>query len=76
MQAAMMACMTNAENDDLIESLNRMLAQEHACAIRAYATILERVTMDNVILFQTFREIIRDEQEHLEQLQALTTSRA
>jgi bacterioferritin (cytochrome b1) len=39
----MLACKTNAENDDLIESLNRMLAQEHACAIRhaTHAAVVE-----------------------------------
>jgi rubrerythrin len=59
-----------------LEEILSINIEEERAAIRAYATILERVTMDNVILFQTLQEIIRDEQEHLEELQALTTSRA
>jgi bacterioferritin len=44
---------------------------EEEDAIRSYTEILEELSMTNVILFQTIQEIIRDEQEHLEELDAL-----
>jgi bacterioferritin (cytochrome b1) len=40
-------------------------------AIEGYTVILEQVPISNVILFQTLQELIRDEQEHLEELEAL-----
>jgi bacterioferritin len=46
------------------------IAEEQA-AIRGYTEILETLPLSNVILFQTIQEIIRDEQEHLEELDAL-----
>jgi len=46
------------------------IAEEQA-AIRGYIGVLEGLSMSNVILFQTIQEIIRDEQEHLEELDAL-----
>jgi bacterioferritin len=55
-------------------SLEEILAiniDEEADAIRSYTEILEGLSMSNVILFQTIQEIIRDEQEHLEELEAL-----
>ncbi|MFQ5983989.1 MAG: bacterioferritin [Alphaproteobacteria bacterium] len=46
------------------------MAEEHA-AIRGYRDVLKRVPSDNVILLRTIEDIIRDEQEHLEELEAL-----
>jgi bacterioferritin (cytochrome b1) len=54
----------------LAEILKINIAEEHA-AIRGYTEILEGIDPANVILFQTIQEIIRDEQEHLEELQTL-----
>jgi rubrerythrin len=45
--------------------------EEEKDAIRGYTEILNKVSPSNVILFQTIQEIIRDEQEHLEELEAL-----
>ncbi len=45
--------------------------EEEQVAIHSYTEILEGLSMSNVILFQTVQEIIRDEQEHLEELEAL-----
>jgi len=53
---------------DTIPQVN--IAEEQA-AIRGYTEVLEGLSMSNVILFQTIQEIIRDEQEHLEELDAL-----
>jgi bacterioferritin len=53
---------------DLILKVN--IAEEKD-AIEGYTVILEQVPISNVILFQTLQEIIRDEQEHLEELEAL-----
>lgn len=54
----------------LEEILAVNIAEEEG-AIRGYTEILEGLPMNNVILFQTIQEIIRDEQEHLEELDAL-----
>ncbi len=54
----------------LAEILDVNIAEEQA-AIRGYTKILEKLSLSNVILFQTVQEIIRDEQEHLEELEAL-----
>lgn len=51
------------------------IAEEEA-AIRGYQAILEGLSMSNVILFQTIQEIVRDEQEHLEELDALKNPRS
>lgn len=62
--------------DDLkpATTLDRILSvniKEEQAAIEGYGRILEQVPISNVILFQTLQEIIRDEQEHLEELDAL-----
>jgi bacterioferritin len=44
---------------------------EEKDAIRSYTKILESLSPSNVILFQTIQTILRDEQEHLEELEAL-----
>lgn len=44
---------------------------EEKGAIKGYTQILHDVSPNNVILFQTLQEIIRDEQEHLEELENL-----
>jgi bacterioferritin len=54
----------------LEEILSINIAEEEG-AIRGYGEILESLSMTNVILFQTVQEILRDEQEHLEELDAL-----
>jgi rubrerythrin len=54
----------------LNEILKINIAEERA-AISGYTKILEGVESTNVILYQTIREIIRDEQEHLEELETL-----
>lgn len=54
-----------------LEHILRVNIAEEEAAIRGYTTILEGLSLSNVILFQTIQEIIRDEQEHLEELEAL-----
>jgi len=56
------------------QNLSKMLEinlQEETLAIVAYTEILAHIPQTNVILYQTILEIIRDEQEHLEELQNL-----
>jgi bacterioferritin len=55
---------------NLREILEINIGEEKA-AIRSYTEILETIPISNVILFQTLQEIIRDEQEHLEELENL-----
>lgn len=59
-----------------LDSILEVNIAEEEAAIRGYTEILERISMSNVILFQTVQEIIRDEQEHLEELDALKNPRA
>ncbi len=54
-----------------LEEILEINIEEEERAIRGYTEILEELSMTNVILFQTIQEIIRDEQEHLEELDAL-----
>ena len=54
-----------------LEEILEVNIEEEERAIRGYTEILEELSMTNVILFQTIQEIIRDEQEHLEELDAL-----
>lgn len=54
--------------------LSKILAiniQEEKDAIASYTKILEQIPSDNVILHRTIEDIIRDEQEHLEELENL-----
>jgi bacterioferritin len=56
--------MENVDNPRLIEALNRMLAKEHACAIR-YATHAAMVTGPYVDpVSKRFQEIASDENDH------------
>ena len=55
-------------------NLEEMLAiniAEEKHAISEYLKILRETSEENVILYQTIQEIIRDEQEHLEELENL-----
>ncbi len=54
-----------------LEEILQVNIEEEKGAIGGYTAILEELSMSNVILFQTIQEIIRDEQEHLEELDAL-----
>jgi bacterioferritin len=63
-------------SEDLIpaSSLNEILEVnigEEKAAIQSYTEILSTIPITNVILYQTLQEIIRDEQEHLEELENL-----
>lgn len=44
---------------------------EEKSAIASYSEILETVSESNAILYQTIQNILRDEQEHLEELENL-----
>ncbi len=64
----------SAEDLKAASSLQQILEvniEEEKGAIRSYTQIMEGVASTNVILFQTLQEIIRDEQEHLEELENL-----
>ncbi len=54
-----------------LEDILEVNIAEEEDAIRSYTAILDQLPLSNVILFQTIQEIIRDEQEHLEELEAL-----
>jgi bacterioferritin len=54
-----------------LETILKVNIAEEQGAIAGYTRILEEVPISNVILFQTLQELIRDEQEHLEELDAL-----
>lgn len=56
--------------DTLNEILDINILEERE-AIRAYEEVFRRIPVENVILYQTLQELIRDEQEHLEELEDL-----
>lgn len=64
------------EQADLIEAreLKRILhvnIGEEKSAIAKYRALLSRIPQDEVILFETIEHILKDEQEHLEELERL-----
>lgn len=62
--------------DDLkpAQTLKQILSiniEEEKGAVRGYTEILNSISPSNAILFQTIQTILSDEQEHLEELEAL-----
>lgn len=57
---------------DLATILSVNIAEEKS-AISHYSEILETIPESNAILYQTIQNILRDEQEHLEELENLQT---
>lgn len=57
-----------------LEDILTINLDEEAEAIKEYTAILEKVPVSNAILFQALQELIKDEQEHLEELDALRHS--
>lgn len=56
---------------NLQDMLEINIEEEHI-AITTYTEILKNIPHDNAILYHTIWDIIRDEQEHLEELQNLS----
>jgi len=56
---------------DKLEKILDINIAEEKDAIHSYTQLLKNIPVENVILYQTIQEIIRDEQEHLEELEAL-----
>lgn len=54
-----------------LDQILKINIQEENGAIAGYTKILEQISPDNVILHRTIEDIIRDEQEHLEELENL-----
>ncbi len=59
------------QNVSSLEQILRVSLEEEEEAIRVYTEIPESLSLSNVILFQTIQEILRDDQEHREELDAL-----
>lgn len=55
----------------LLKEILEINIEEEKEAIKKYKTILGKVPVSNSILFTTLQELIKDEQEHLEELEAL-----
>lgn len=58
-----------------LEDILAVNIEEEQRAIERYVRVLEATSPTNVILYQTLQEIVRDEQEHLEELEQLQTPR-
>lgn len=56
---------------DTLEEIININMDEELQAIREYEVVFKATHPENVILYQTLQELIRDEQEHLEELQNL-----
>ena len=54
-----------------LEDILKINIEEERGAISGYTEILQSVPASNAILFQAIQNILRDEQEHLEELEAL-----
>jgi bacterioferritin len=54
-----------------LDQILKINIEEEKMAIASYSKILEQIPVDNVILHRTIEDIIRDEQEHLEELENL-----
>ena len=54
-----------------LEDILSINIKEEQGAIEGYTKILEMIPPENVILHRTIEDIIRDEQEHLEELENL-----
>ena len=54
-----------------LDQILKINIKEEKAAIAGYTKILEHIPPDNVILHRTIEDIIRDEQEHLEELENL-----
>lgn len=54
-----------------LEEILAINIEEEKGAIASYTKILGQIPIENVILYKTIEEIIRDEQEHLEELENL-----
>ena len=54
-----------------LDEILKINIEEEKHAIASYTKILEQIPADNVILHRTIEDIIRDEQEHLEELENL-----
>jgi bacterioferritin len=54
-----------------LDQILKINIKEEQMAIASYTKILEQIPADNVILHRTIEDIIRDEQEHLEELENL-----
>jgi bacterioferritin len=52
-----------------LDQILKINIEEEKLAIASYTKILEQIPPDNVILHRTIEDIIRDEQEHLEELE-------
>lgn len=56
---------------DTLEEILAINIQEERDAIIAYEAVFKVIPPENVILYQTLQYLIRDEQEHLEELENL-----
>ena len=52
-----------------LEDILNINIKEERQAIAAYLELLKNIPKDNIILYKTVEDIIRDEQEHLEELE-------
>ena len=56
-----------------LEEMLQINIDEEKQAIEHYLELFKNVPASNAILYQAIQDIIRDEQEHLEELENLTT---
>ena len=69
----------NVSKEDLkpahtLEEILKINIDEELHAIASYTAIFEETPTSNAILYQTLQEILRDEQEHLEELENFVLS--
>lgn len=72
---SMQVCQEELKHANSLEEILKINIDEEKDAIAAYSKILSNINVENAILFQTIQEILRDEQEHVEELEALQPER-
>lgn len=68
---SMALCDADLKYANTLEEIININITEELQAIRAYEIVFKATAPDNAILYQTLQGLIRDEQEHLEELQNL-----
>lgn len=68
---SMAVCAADLKYADTLEEIIEINLAEERDAIIAYEAVFAMTPPENVLLYQTLQELIRDEQEHVEELENL-----
>lgn len=72
-EPSMMPCVDDLKPAHRLEDILKINIDEEKHAIGAYLELFKNISPNNAILYQTIQDLIRDEQEHLEELENFLT---